>query len=64
MEYQKGEKDGERQTRIRALLDAADEKGKAGQSVGIDLKILKNRNGGKGLYTFNFYPLFNLFTET
>lgn len=64
MEYQKGEKDGERQTRIRALMDAADEKGKAGQSVGIDLKILKNRNGGKGLYTFNFYPLFNLFTET
>lgn len=30
----------------------------------IELKVLKNRNGGKGEISYNYYPLFNYFEET
>lgn len=63
MDYRKGEKDGDRQKRIRELLDEQIAIGKRGQSQSIQVKILKNRNGSKGDACIDFFPMFNYFCE-
>lgn len=63
MDYQPKEKDGDRQKRIRELLDAQIAIGKSGKAQSIQVKILKNRNGSKGDTVIDFYPMFNLFSE-
>lgn len=64
MDYRDGEKDGNRQKRIRKLIKEAEQKGRTGQAQNIQVKILKNRNGSKGDTVIEFYPMFNYFTET
>lgn len=63
MDYQKGEGDKNRKTRIRELIDNNNYKAKNKQAVDVQIKILKNRNGGKGDTVINFYPMFNYFEE-
>lgn len=63
MDYQPKEKDGDRQKRIRELLDAQIAIGKSGKAQSIQVKILKNRNGSKGSTVIEFYPMFNYFSE-
>lgn len=63
MDYQPKEKDGDRQKRIRELLDQQIVIGKSGYAQSIQVKILKNRNGSKGDTVIDFYPMFNFFTE-
>ena len=63
MDYRDEEKDKDRQKRIRKLLKDMEERGKNGESQTIQLKILKNRNGGKGEVFFDYYPVFNYFKE-
>ena len=48
MDYQPKEKDGDRQKRIRELLEQQIAIGKSGKAQSIQVKILKNRNGPKG----------------
>ena len=64
MEYQEGEKPAERAFRLGALFKANEEKAKRGEAQQIELKVLKNRNGSKGKCSFEFYPMFNYFTES
>lgn len=63
MDYREGEKDGNRQKRIRKLIKEAERQGRQGQAQSIQVKILKNRNGSKGDTVLEFYPMFNYFTE-
>lgn len=63
MDYQKGEKEGDRLKRIRELLDSQIEISKSGKAQSIQVKILKNRNGSKGGTVIDFYPMFNYFSE-
>ena len=56
--------DPRRLARIGKLLRDVDKKAKAGKGVSVDVKILKNRNGARGMSdTMNFYPMFNTFME-
>ena len=63
MDYRDGEKDGERQKRIRKLIKDQERKGREGQAQDIQVKVLKNRNGSKGDTVLGFFPMFNYFTE-
>lgn len=64
MEWQEGEKEQARNKRIRELFASNDEKARKGDGVEIEVKILKNRNGGRGTSDpLLFYPMFNLFRE-
>lgn len=60
-ESDKGEK--ERRKRIRDLIDKNITAAKSGEGQKVQIKILKNRNGGKGDSLITFYPMFNFFTE-
>lgn len=56
--------DPRRLARIGKLLREVDKKAKAGKGVSVDVKILKNRNGARGMSdTMTFYPMFNTFRE-
>lgn len=63
MNYQEGEKDGERQARIRKLIEHAKEEASAGNAVPVEARILKNRNGRIGTVKLRFTPRFNYFQE-
>ena len=64
MDYKDGEKDGDRIKRIRKLKREADEQGRNGEAQHIELKVLKNRENGKGhKIPFSFYPFFSYFQE-
>lgn len=64
MDYKGKENEKDRNTRLREIAKDAEQKAKAGQGVNIELKVLKNRNGGKGVCSYKFYPMFNYFQET
>lgn len=61
MDYEDGEKEPDRNKRIRSLMKAVVEDGKKGKSQRVQVKILKNRNGTKGDFLLDFYPMFNCF---
>lgn len=64
MEYREGEKEQQRHQRIRELINSNDAAAKCGESVEIEVRLLKNRNGTKGISDpLMFYPVFNLFRE-
>jgi len=64
MDYKEGEADGNRQKRIRELIKACEQTASEGGGIEIDLKVLKNRNGGRGtLAPLTYYPMFNYFVE-
>ena len=60
-DYRDGEKESERQARIRMLIDRVKAEASAGKPVPIELKILKNRNGRIGKVKLEFTPMFNYF---
>ncbi len=62
-DYRDGEKESERQARIRMLIDKVKAEASAGNPVPIELKILKNRNGRLGKIKLEFTPMFNYFME-
>ncbi len=64
MDYKTGEKDGDRQKRIRKLLDDQTDIAKEGKAQTVQVKVLKNRNGSKGDAALQFVPMFNYFYET
>lgn len=56
--------DPERLARIARLMRDNDARAKEGKPVTIDVKVLKNRNGGRGMSdTMAFYSMFNTFEE-
>ena len=61
MDYMEGEKAAAREERIRQLYKENKLKAKKGQSVQIQLKILKNRSGGLADMGFYYYPMFNYY---
>ena len=64
MDYQDGEADKAREKRIRDLIKKNEAQGRAGEGQEIELKVLKNRNGGRGTSDpLTFYPMFNCFVE-
>lgn len=64
MEWQEGEKDQARNKRIREMISANDDTARKGGCIEIEVKILKNRNGGRGYSDpLSFFPMFNLFKE-
>lgn len=64
MEYVDGEKEKERDIRVRQLFRDNENASADGKPIQIELKILKNRNGKKGGVVFSFMPMFNAFEET
>ena len=63
MDYQEGEKEPDRAKRIRTLRIRNEQSAKALGSQDIQLKVLKNRNGAKGVCYYDFFPAFNYFIE-
>ena len=63
MDYQENETIGLRQNRIRSLIKDFELKGKNKESQSIQVKVLKNRNGSRGDFILDFYPMFNCFIE-
>lgn len=63
MDYNEGESQGARDKRIRELMKENISNAKEGKAQKIQVKILKNRNGGKGEALLDFYPMFNYFAE-
>ena len=57
------ETDIEHRARVSKLIKDNIEKAKQGEAQLLEVKILKNRNGGKGTALLDFYPMFNRFTE-
>ena len=62
-DYRDGEKESERQARIRMLIDRVKAEASKGNPVPIELKVLKNRNGRIGRVKLEFTPMFNYFKE-
>lgn len=62
MDYRE-EKQTERTARIRELFKTAEINAKAGDKIDIQIKVLKNRSGGKGNCIFKYYPMFNCYIE-
>ena len=63
MDYREGEKENERNKRIRELIARQEDQGRKGEAQNIQLKILKNRNGSKGQLLFDFISMFNYYRE-
>ena len=64
MEYREGEKDQQRHQRIRELMNSNDAAARKGDGIEIEVRLLKNRNGSKGVSDpLLFYPVCNLFRE-
>ena len=64
MDYQPGESDKSRSSRLREERDSREASVAKGKGVEIELKLLKNRNGSRGFASeFTFYPPFNTFVE-
>lgn len=63
MDYQKGESEAKRRSRVNEVLNTARENGKSGRPQGIQVKILKNRNGAKGDFTLDYIPMFNYYRD-
>lgn len=64
MEYRDGEKDKDRDQRIRGMIEAQRDRANAGGHIDIELKLLKNRNGRSGTRArFKFIPMFNKYSD-
>lgn len=63
MEMLPGEKERDRAERLRAIMAENEANARGGRGVPIELRILKNRSGSKGACGFNYFPMFNLYTE-
>lgn len=64
MDYYEGETDKARETRIRELLKGNERAGKEGKAIEIDVKLLKNRNGGRApIDPLAYVPMFNAFSD-
>lgn len=64
MDYEEGEAEKARMKRIREIYKDNERKAREGKGVEIQVKILKNRNGGKGTSDpLEFVPMFNSFRE-
>lgn len=61
MDWNEGESQRERESRVRNLLNDIVSKGKNCKEIKIQVKILKNRNGSRGEICMDFYPMFNYF---
>ena len=57
------DKDPRRATRIAELFASNEIKAKVGDPIEIDIKVLKNRSGAKGMATIQYYPMFNCYRE-
>lgn len=65
MDYSASDKtEKDREKRVRDLLTQAIADGNSGNAQSIQVKVLKQRNGGKGDTVLKFYPLFNYFMES
>lgn len=60
-DYQKDEKDTARHYRLRQIRESNELIAKNLGAQGIQLKVLKNRNGKRGSCCFNFWTAFNYF---
>ena len=64
MDYKDGEKDKERENRIREMRKKNEELKSSGQPIRVELKILKNRNGVIGdPIPYLFTARYNHFSE-
>lgn len=63
MDWQDGEKEQERNKRVRELMNTNEAIGRAGKAQKIQVKVLKNRNGSKGCCLIDFIPMFNNFMD-
>ena len=63
MDFITGESERERNKRVRDIVNNNILDCKSNLAQKIDLKILKNRNGRKGVLNLNFYPMFNYFED-
>ena len=59
----KAENKDHRTARVAELLADNERKGRRGDPVKVQLKILKNRNGIKGSTNFDFYSRYNIFVD-
>lgn len=64
MDYYEDETDKAREKRIRELFKSNERAAKEGQAIEIDVKLLKNRNGGRApIDPIAYIPMFNAFSD-
>ena len=64
MDYREGEAEKAREKRVRDLFRENEGLARDGKGVSIELKILKNRNGARGVSApLTYWPMYNLFEE-
>lgn len=63
MDYEEGEDVKDRAKRIRGLLADVDARGRRGEPVEVEVKVLKQRNGIRGSACFRFHARRNFFEE-
>ena len=63
MDWEAGESEKQRNSRIRQLTADMIQKAKSGDFQRIQVKVLKNRNGSKGDAYLDFCPMFNYFRD-
>lgn len=64
MEYVEAENERAHEKRVRQLLAKIDQDAQQGRGIGVDVKILKNRNSARGFSQgMLLYPKYNLFIE-
>ena len=63
MDWEAGENEKQRNSRIRQLTADMIQKAKSGDFQRIQVKVLKNRNGSKGDAYLDFCPMFNYFKD-
>lgn len=61
MDYVKGEKDKERDGRIRQIFEDVDTDTRVGNPIKVQVKILKNRNGARGSCLLDYRTRFNYY---
>ena len=62
-DYVSNEKESDRKQRLNATTQIVNSEIRQGKPITIQLKILKNRNGGRLSLEFEYFPLFNYFRE-
>lgn len=63
MDYMEGEKDNQRRIRIYNNKKQYESMSKGGLPLQVELKVLKNRNGGRASVNFQYYTWFNFYKE-
>lgn len=63
LDYMDGEKDAQRASRVRTIIQDNIRKANVGEGIELQVKVLKNRSGRKSSTVLKYFPMFNCYEE-